>query len=268
MDKFEIKEKIDGFIYTLYNFIVKLMFLFDYKSRSLIKHNVYYKDKHSGSRCFILGTGPSLNELNSAQLDKLKKEFVFGLNSLYKSNIGKSLNPNYYALVDNNYWGFMSDAYNDISKVYSENPPVFITDARAEFLINKLQGDIKAIFLYAKKYPVKKVSSDIDKDIYGLMNVVSVCIVTAIFMGFKEIYLLGCDYNAFCNFGSGHCYDDKDEMDNVSYNLSFYLKYYHITTEFHYLIAQLAKDRGVKIVNLSDVSLLDAYPRKPVSSVL
>ena len=80
-------------------------------------------------------------------------------------------------------------------------------------------------------------------------------------MGFKNIYLLGCDYNAFCTAGKGHAYDDKSELAQTDYNLAFYLKFYWITTEVHYLIAKLAKKRGVNIINLTPGSLLDAYPR-------
>jgi len=87
-------------------------------------------------------------------------------------------------------------------------------------------------------------------------------------MGFKEIYLLGCDYNLFCSKGASHCYDDEKELaDLPTYNLAFYLKYYHLTTEFHYMIREEAKSRGVDVINLTEESLLDAYPKKSIESV-
>lgn len=173
-------------------------------------------------------------------------------------------------MVDNNYW---EDATHkkyllEIAEQYSEKPPVFITDIRAFDIFSNMQNIKKTIYLHAKKYPVKSIDVVLHKNTYGLMNVVSVCIASAIYMGFKEIYLLGCDYNAFCNFGRGHCYDDEEELKGISYNLAFYLKYYHLTTEFHYLIAKFAKENDIRIINLTDVSLLDAYPRAPVNSVL
>ncbi len=268
MDKFKIKKYLDDCVFVAYNVVAKLVFLASYKIRNVVKGNLVYKNKHKGERCFILGTGPSLGELSDRQIAQLGGEYTFGLNSLYKSDVGKALRPAYYALVDNNYWECLQSTYADVVSLYKEAPPVFITDPRAKRIVEEIQQDVSAIYVYAKKYPVGQVSFELDKDIYGLMNVVSVCIVSAMYMGFKEIYLLGCDYNAFCNFGHGHCYDDEKEMEEVSYNLAFYLKYYHITTEFHYLIAKLAKKHGVSVVNLTDVSLLDAYPRRPVSSVI
>ncbi len=244
------------------------MFLANSEARGMLKGNRAYENKHLGERCFILGTGPSLNDLSDSQVKALGKERVFGLNSLYKAEIGKQVTPDYYALVDNNFWEGLQHTYGEVVEAYKGNAPVFITDPRAKSIVENVAHAGDVVYVYAKKYPVSEVSFELHKDIYALMNVVSVCIVTAMYMGFKEIYLLGCDYNAFCNFGRGHCYDDEDELEEVSFNLSFYLKYYHITTEFHYLIAKLAKKHGVKIVNLTDVSLLDAYPRRPVSTIL
>lgn len=268
MDKFKIKQCIDNSIFFIYNCLAGVIFLASFRTRKLLKGNISFKDKHRGERCFVLGTGPSLNDLSEAQIEKLRREQVFGLNSLYKSRVGKAVAPSYYALVDNNYWEIHQHTYGEVMDAYKDRPPLFITDPRAKGQVERVVQSHDTLYVYAKKYPVSEVSFDLHKDIYGLMNVVSVCIVSAMYMGFKEIYLLGCDYTAFCNYGRGHCYDDKDELGEVSYNLAFYLKYYHITTEFHYLIANLAKKHGVKVVNLTDVSLLDAYPRHPVGSVL
>lgn len=270
MSKFEKKQKIDNFIYSIYNNLTELLFLINEKNRKIVKKNESYLDFHKNDRCFILGTGPTLGDLTANQIKLLKNEKTFALNSLYKSKIGQEIYPNYYALVDNNYWedAFYKQSLLDIVDKYKEHPPVFITDIRAHDIFNGMKNIKEVIYLHAKKYPIDSIDFQLHKNTYGLMNVVSVCIATAIYMGFKEIYLLGCDYNAFCNFGRGHCYDDKDELSENRYNLAFYLKYYHITTEFHYLIAKFAKENDIRIVNLSDVSLLDAYPRMPVSEIL
>ncbi|ATB64103.1 DUF115 domain-containing protein [Pseudomonas mosselii] len=268
MNKFKIKELLDNCVFRVYNALVTVIFLCGFKTKKLLEKNRAYENKHQGERCFILGTGPSLSELSGGQIETLKRERTFGLNSLYKADIGKAVRPDYYALVDNNYWEVHQHTYAEVAQAYGAQAPVFITDPRAKPVVDSVDRELDAIYVYAKKYPVSEVSLELHRGIHGLMNVVSVCIVSAMYMGFKEIYLLGCDYNAFCSFGRGHCYDDDDELAAVTYNLAFYLKYYHLTTEFHYLIAKLAKKHGVKIVNLTDVSLLDAYPRRPVSTVL
>jgi hypothetical protein len=104
---------------------------------------------------------------------------------------------------------------------------------------------------------------------YIAQNVIPCSILIAMYMGFKDIYLLGCDYNSFLNEPGTHAYDDTEELIfNNDYNLAFYLKFYSITTNFHYLIAKLSKSKGIRIINLTPGSLLDAYPKKEISSIL
>lgn len=262
MNKLELKDRIDAFIYRAYNNISDLLFLFDIKSKRTLNKNKNYRNKHIDSRCFILGTGPSLGGLSEKDLQLINKEIVFGVNSLYRSKIGLSVRPKYYALMDNIYWGRWDHTFEEVIRAYEENPPIFITDIRAKKILDNISMESKPVFLYAKKYPVNKISDDLTNNIHALMNVVSFSILTAIFMGFKKIYLLGCDYNAFCNEGYGHCYDDA--VDVTSYDLAFFLRNYWLITEFHYLIGKLAIENGVEIINLTPHSLLDAYPKSTI----
>lgn len=268
MSKFDIKDKLDRRMYQIYNFLSDFRFFFSRGVRAEVKKNTAYQNIHNGERCFILGTGPSLNGLTEKQLLALENEIVFGTNSLYKAEIVKSIVPRYYALMDNLYWEQWSSTFSDVSKKYESSPPIFITDMRAERFAKAANNSVQHIYIYSKKYPTTVMSDQLHGNIYAAMNVVSYSILTAIYMGFKTVYLLGCDYNAFCNNGRGHAYNDKSELSQASYNLAFYLKFYWITTEFHYLIEQLARSRGVDVINLTHGSLLDAYRHRSVDDVL
>jgi len=267
MNKFEIKDRLDKLLYSTYNALSETIFQTRVGTKKILKENFVFKDVHSKERCFIFGNGPSLNGLTKNDIQKLENETIFAVNNFYKSDLANFIYPKYYTLVDDLYLNKWSDAFDKINKTFQHAPPVFITDVRAKKSIEALENVSKAIYIYSKKYPTTKMSDNISENIYAPMNVVSLSILVAMYMGFKEIYLLGCDYNAFCTQGKGHCYDDKDELSGFSYNLAFYLKFYWITTEFHYLISKLAKKRGVKVINLTDGSLLDAYPRKSMSEI-
>lgn len=268
MSKFDIKDTIDSIIYRAYNAVSDAIYSFDFSSKKILKNNIKFKGIHEGKRCFILGTGPSLNALKDDELDALRDEIVFGVNSLYKSKITSAIRPKYYALMDNLYWEQWSHTFSEVSEMYKDKPPIFITDLRARHLVEAQSTESLAIYIHSKKYPTNKMSEEIDGNIYAAMNVISYSILTAIYMGFKEIYLMGCDYSAFCTAGKGHCYDDKSEVAQANYNLAFYLKFYWITTEFHYLIAKLAKDKSVSVINITPDSLLDAYPRIPIEQII
>lgn len=268
MSKFDIKDNLDTALFKIYNVFADITFNLNNSKKKLIKKNIVYKNKHSSEKCFILGTGPSLTTLTSSQLDVLNGEILFGTNSLYKAEIGAKIFPKYYSLLDNLYWTERSDTFHDVVRHYKDKPPIFITDHRAISLANSANKSDKNIAIHSSKYPACKMSEQLDTNIFGAMNVVSYSILAAIYMGFEKIYLLGCDYNAFCSFGRGHAYDDTSELKTVDYNLAFYLRFYWITTEFHYLISKLAKSKGIVIENLSAGSLLDAYPRRNLSAII
>jgi len=268
MSKFDVKDDLDAALFRTYNIFADLKFFLSFSKRALVAKNKVYKDKHSSERCFILGTGPSLATLTVSQTLALKNEIVFGTNSLYKAKIANSIYPTYYSLLDNLYWAECSQTFSDVAEHYSACPPIFITDHRAIYLANRANNKSQHIAIHSSKYPVSTMSDKVDGNIFGAMNVVSYSILTAMYMGFNRIYLLGCDYNAFCSFGRGHAYDDALELKSVNYNLAFYLRFYWITTEFHYLISKLAKSKGIVVENLTAGSLLDAYNRKDLTSVI
>lgn len=265
MSKFIIKDKIDKSLYTCFNLFSDIFFNLNLNSKSIIKDNEKFKNAYEGERCFILGTGPSLANISLRDIELLSKEKTFAVNSFYKASQFDLINPMFYCLMDNLYWGVSSGVFGEISEKYNNSNPIFITDIRAKSFIPE---SLQSIFLYAKHYPTRDMRFDISKNLSITMNVVSFAILAAIYMGFKEIYLLGCDYNLFCSRQKNHCYDDHEEHTKLpTYNLGFYLKYYHLTTEFHYLIAKLSKKSNIKILNITENSLLDAYPLGSISTL-
>ena len=56
-----------------------------------------FKDVHKGERCFIIGTGPSLNVTN---FDFIKDEIIFGVNTLYTGLLKFGITCDYYAVSD------------------------------------------------------------------------------------------------------------------------------------------------------------------------
>lgn len=266
MSFFELQERFNRYIYRGFNIVSDATFHLNFSLKKDIQKNSLYKGLHKGERCFILGTGPSLNNLKDRDLEFLQRETVFGVNSLYKADICKDIFPKYYVLMDNNFWGASSNTFPNVSEAYRERQPIFITDYRAKHLVPPSN---KYILLFAKNYPVDDMRSSLDGNISITMNVVGFSILSALYMGFKEIFLLGCDYNLFCSAAQNHCYDDSIENRELEKgDLGFLLKYYALTTEFHYLIRRSAVKYGVNVVNLTPESLLDAYPKGSLHSLL
>lgn len=271
MSKFDVKDQVDRGMYAAFNIMSQTAFFFKFKIRKLVRKNISFKDRHLGQRCFIIGTGPSINELTNNEVDTLKNEIVFAVNSFYKSDKLNPIIPAYYSLFDNYYWDENSafkSAFKEIAEKYNRRS-IFLTNYKAQQLVDELNLDEQQVFLYSKIYPLKHIDYNLTENMHITMNVVSTSILVAIYMGFKEIYLLGCDYNSFATTVTTHCYDDSDEDEvEIKNRLGFLLKFYHLTTEFHYLIARLAKLKSIKVINITNGSLLDAYPRKQKNDIL
>jgi hypothetical protein len=271
MSKFDTKDKIDRFLYRTYNILSDLLFHLNPSVKLALEHNRLFKDKHKGERCFIFGTGPSLKSLTTSQIEILRNEIVFGVNFFYKVEELESVVPTYYTLVDDLFRGRFTQTFSDVVYKYKDKPPAFVTDLRVKHLVEQVSPKVPHIFIYARKYPVDRVSEKLDDNLFATMNVISQSIVTAIYMGFKEIYLIGCDYNIFCTAGKGrveHAYDKVNEKHTMIYNLGDYLKFYWLITEVHYLIEKLGQEKNVKIINATPDSLLDAYPRVSIAEAL
>lgn len=147
-----------------------------------------FKDKHKGERCFIIGNGPSLNELD---LTLLKHETTFGVNGIYLNEEKMGFLPTYYVIED-----------------------YLIAEDRASE-INELKGSIKFVPTLLD-YVLKKDSNTVNFNAY--MNyddkefepffsdnclrrvgvggsVTFMCLQLAFYMGFDEIYMIGFDHN-------------------------------------------------------------------------
>ena len=68
------------------------------------------KDKFKGERCFIIGNGPSLNKID---LDLLKNEYTFGVNSIFLKTRQSGFKPTFYVVEDSH---VMADNVEDINK--------------------------------------------------------------------------------------------------------------------------------------------------------
>ena len=80
--KSHLKNRIKQFLPPLlFNYVNNFRNYHDFlKHSNLIKTNINLKNKHKGEKCFILGSGPSIND---EDLKPLKNEIVFALNNFY-----------------------------------------------------------------------------------------------------------------------------------------------------------------------------------------
>ena len=171
----------------------------DYSSFNRVLNN--FRDKYSGGRCFIVGTGPSINKTDLSLLDD---EICFGVNTLY--NIKSDCR--YWVLCDIDVWKKKKDEVHQFVK----SDYVFLAESIAVNLIRGGGGLWSRDILIRPLGSINvwdKVSGDITLGSFSGGTVVVHALQIAFFMGFKEVYLLGCD----CDYSGVHHYDGSSTGD-------------------------------------------------------
>lgn len=258
--KVKIKEMLDNSIYWSYNRLSNLSLLCS-KYRNIVKNNARFKNLHQGERCFILGTGPSLKRVNT---EMLKDEVLFGVNYLYLSDIVDSISLNYYCLYDEKYHGSRKkDTLEAMNKLPNT---IFFLRTNAFDAMNSSNVNTDNIFYQnCNLFQYNDlIECDMTRNMTGPFNVVIACLQIAIYMGFKDIYLLGCDFNSFANLKVEHCYGNPgDRIITMGYEL----KYFSMICYHHYAIEKYARKNNIRIYNATPNSLLDAYRRETLTGL-
>lgn len=171
-----------------------LINLNNFKFFLALNRKVHYKRKIEllkgigvDKRCFIVGNGPSLSV---DQLSKIKNEDSFGANRVYKIFNKTEWRPMFYVIQDP-YDYTTKDVYENIDVPY-----VFVSDYywRKHGMSNQnaICYHINRNLRQSKQIPF---SEDVSTYIQAAATVTYTMIQLAVYMGYKEIYLIGMDHN-------------------------------------------------------------------------
>jgi len=251
------------------------------KNKVILDNNKKLENTQSGKRCFIFGTGPSIKDQN---LLRLKNEQTFAVNTFWMHPQFKEINPKYYVAADtlsfreeSNFWTekFAKNAYR-LSEIPMEL--FFNIKARESIEAKKLIPPGKIHYIASDGFFREdlKYNMDISRVIPNPKNVVLAAILIATYMGFEEIYLLGCEHDYLAirtNYELSNYFYESDKFDM---NNSNDVKYYGLKVtsyesainhagklfqNYRLLKAKLAKEKPrVKIYNATPNSFLDVFP--------
>lgn len=228
------------------------------------KKNFELKNKHQGERCFILGNGPSLKEMD---LTKIQNEIIFAVNFFAKSYLFPQICPTYYCIIDG---AFMKEEHIDDLKyiIRSIDSNLLLEHSVIEALkaFDITNKKIHYSYSLLTQYG-ESTCYDFTKIATGSINVICHCIKWALFMGFSEIYLLGCDFNQFARPVQGHFYNSKPAHESSSYVRGNDLMYSSQALFDHYALEKESRKINVRIFNATPDSLIDAYETIDYNSI-
>ncbi|GHU70483.1 hypothetical protein FACS1894184_15990 [Clostridia bacterium] len=236
------------FIYTKAKFDINLALRYIGINKNNYSKIATLKDKHKEERCFIVATGPSLtvNDLN-----RLKNDITISVNSIVDAFAESDWRPTYYGICD--------------EKVVKKLRTKLDTDL---FELAFIGSNIKHMFenktnivpfpldlmwhrmINAK--PHTKFSTDCSVVVYDGYSIVYNMLQIAVYMGFKDIYLLGTDCDYSMNTKHFNAFDVEDKKQYSYGDLMIYA--YHEAYEF-------CRNHNVNIYNTTRGGKLEVFPR-------
>lgn len=261
---------------------------------SFINENAQFKNKYLGKRCFILGNGPSLSDVD---FSLLADEYVFTVNQLPRNNKFGLLKTNFHVWADQVFFNIREDKAEDqellsVMKGVNtpNNSPVVFYEMKAYKMIkdNNLDKYLNICFFSQTQmntilYEKRNKQLDFCRVIPDYSTVVQTAIWLAVYMGFKEIVLLGCDCTSFMNICLAKMYSSEeskyayDISSNEKRRLENKNNCTQIKTELKNAIKMLddydriyeaCSKAKVKIINASNRTLIDSIPRVELEKIL
>lgn len=255
------------------------------KYRNVLTKNSVFKNKHKGERCFILGNGPSLNNINFSELST---EYIFTVNQLFKNPKFEELHTNYHIWSDPIFFDLfneerMSKEYvNEFYKVNTfDNKPICFMPMQARKYIERFSIDkelnVNYIHTCLTFFDGIKRCGDFAKLVPSFSTVVINAIQLAIYMGFKEIYLLGCDCTGIVakiekeqgKTVNSYAYmmSERDvKLVDTDFEKAFksWMKIFH---QYKW-VSRICNSQNIKLVNCTENSILNVIPYISLEKIL
>lgn len=252
-----------------------------------LQKNRKFKDAYIGHRCFIVGTGPSVKKQN---LGVLKNEYVFTVNTGYKLQDFSKMHSNFHVLVDGMYFSTQTEHKEQIEfveelKSIRKEVTFFFPYRKSIDFVRKynLEEELNIAYLEEdmRSYWTKE---DIDFTTLTPLTgtVVLTAVLLAIYMGFSEIYLLGCDCtDIFTSIGSKiqdasmvtYAWDnDANQQKRLENTLGkrslesiYHVQYIKFKNFRH--INDICNSLGIKLYDCTQAGLLDCVEKKKFEEI-
>lgn len=244
--------------------------------RRLLDTNRKTFGTETGKRCFILGCGPSMRDMD---LSKLGQELCIGVNRFDLHPAIQQISPKYYCL-SGDCWFDGSEYGNEVLRDISRKLPKTLFFIPFDH-VRKVQTTANVIPPNQVRYfpqhgsLLNKVprSVNFQEPVPSGGNIVQAALLLAMHLGCNPIYLLGVDHDSLATRSEyRHFFKDSTRHPTFKY-FEKYTYYEKIraalqTWEGHLTIQKYAQQHGVRIVNLTPNSFLDVFEMGNLADVV
>ncbi len=209
---------------------------------------------HKGERCFVVATGPSLkiDDLNRLYYNN---EISISVNTVYNCFNLTKWRPDYLVVTDTGALDIYYDDFLNVDVKYK-----FLSDRQYKLWHNVDRDDISLFHLFVEYYESEgpEFSGRMDIGAFYGGSVIYCALQLAVYMGFKEIYIIGAD--------CGYKGDGREDNDHFipNYFSKNGAKGSLIPDKMFaaYRVARkYAEEHGVKIFNATRGGTLEVFNR-------
>ncbi len=272
-----IKSLVPPIFIKSYQYFKNLIILsIPIKNPVIFKNNNLKKFKKN-NRAFLIATGPSLAQEN---LKLLKGEDCFTLSNAFLLNEINIIEPLLHFFAPHHYpitRKSFADWLKESDKILPTKTNIVMGYEDRSFK-NQQIYKLREIFYLKISNKIDKFHINIQKPLPKFQTGSLMILPVLIYMGYKKIYLLGCDHNQLKNFNSSIKNFYKESKDlrytkkkkiNQSWlkldkELNASLLVYKQYKEYN----KIAKSRGVEIINLSKNSWLDLFKKEDLKKII
>lgn len=214
------------------------------------------KDKYKNKRCFIIATGPSLT---IEDLSMLKDEYTFGMNSLCKIFPELGWETTFFGIQDFNVYKALQSEIEQLKTTIlfcgsNLKQRYSLPDNAVCYPLDLLNHTLHPADCYKTSY-----SSDCKLRVYDGYSITYSLIQIATYLGFSEIYLLGCD----CGYsGNRHHFIEHGIVDP-----SFDTAQKRMFFSYEYA-KKYAESHNISIYNSTRGGYLEIFPRISLDKVV
>lgn len=220
-----------------------------------------FRDLHKNERCFVILTGPSLT-LEDVEL--IKKETTFAVNSCINLFSKTSWRPSYYVITDRLVYQSIGTELENSDM----NCPIFYSrNGFGKKMKKQNSYPFKSLYYHhfinflTNGKSTLGWSNDINKGIADAPSCVYAVMQIAYYMGFKEVYVIGAD----CNYSGAN---QHSTVTNYIPKVKISKKAgTHVLKAWRSIKVHL-DNKDMKVYNATRGGMLELFPRVNLEDIL
>ncbi|MDX2302490.1 MAG: hypothetical protein NW226_06795 [Microscillaceae bacterium] len=245
-------------------------------NKTILQQNKQLKGIGRGKRAFLFATGPSIKKEN---LKLLAGEDCYSLSNFFLHEDIVLLKPKfqffapYHPPLDRNNF---ADWLDQADKRLPPETKIFLGTSD-EKLVKEygLFPKREIYYVYMNTHPNPR-QIDLRRPIRKSQTIPLMALPVLVYMGYDEIYLLGCDHNILKSYGEQvhYFYEKKDEIrKNITGDywpsiIEHHLASLKVFQQYEFYKKIIDKTCHTQVINLSAESWLDAFPKKALSELI